>query len=482
MKYKSNTNVKIKLELAIYFNDKLLALKIILYKYNGILQRASEAKERTEAAQTEEQTALSTYEDYIYEYTSEIEVEQVTDTNPGALEGSGTENEPYVINSIEDLVFFAHDVKNGNTYEGEYVNLGLSLDFNSTKSYVDAYRTNYGIYGYEGELKTLLTTGEGFQSVGARIRNNTTDELYNFKGIFDGNGNTLYNLYINTSTKDENNVQVGLFSINYGTIKNIGICNCNITIKDANKTIDAGAITGRNSGTIENSYASGKQYIIASSSSGVRFGGIAGSIVNGTVQNCYSTVNLSGKCEKSVLVLVGGITVAAGTDSNNVIDKCYNVGSIQFEINDIQNGNFSGIISSGTKASVTNSYNCGEIKIKGSVTGNLFVGGAIGHNQGIINNFCNIGNIVSDVKVTGTYNLVGAIVGVNYSNAKIEDTYYLKNTCANGIGGNWANEADVNTTEIENIENMPTILEIIGTEFKKDENNINKGYPVLTWQ
>ena len=41
---------------------------------------------------------------------------------------------------------------------------------------------------------------------------------------------------------------------------------------------------------------------------------------------------------------------------------------------------------------------------------------------------------------------------------------------------------DVNTTEIENIENMPTILEIIGTEFKKDENNINKGYPVLTWQ
>ena len=37
---------------------------------NGILRRASEAKERTEAAQTEEQTALSTYEDYIYEYTT----------------------------------------------------------------------------------------------------------------------------------------------------------------------------------------------------------------------------------------------------------------------------------------------------------------------------------------------------------------------------------------------------------------------------
>ena len=447
---------------------------------NGILNRAGKAKEQTEAAQKEEQTTLSTYEDYIYEYTSEIEVEQVTDTNAGALEGSGTENEPYVINSIEDLVFFAHDVKNGNTYEGEYVSLGLSLDFNSTKSYVDAYRTDYGIYGYEGELKTLLTTGEGFQSVGARTRNNTTDELYNFKGIFDGNGNTLYNLYINTSTKDENNVQVCLFSINYGTIKNIGICNCNITIKDANMTVDAGAITGRNCGTIENSYTSGKQYIVSSST--IRFGGISGVIVNGIVQNCYSTVSLSGKCEKSVYVYVGGITGVVGTDSNNVIDKCYNVGSIQFEINDIQNGNFGGIISAGTKASVTNSYNCGDIKVEGNATGDFYIGGAIGNNKGTINNFGNIGNIVSEVKVTGNYNYMGAIAGLNHQNSKIEDTYYLKDTCANGIEENWANEADVNTTEIENIENMPTILEIIGTEFKKDENNINKGYPVLTWQ
>lgn len=29
---------------------------------------------------------------------------------------------------------------------------------------------------------------------------------------------------------------------------------------------------------------------------------------------------------------------------------------------------------------------------------------------------------------------------------------------------------------------MPAILEIIGTEFKEDENNINNGYPILQWQ
>lgn len=102
--------------------------------------------------------------------------------------------------------------------------------------------------------------------------------------------------------------------------------------------------------------------------------------------------------------------------------------------------------------------------------------------SGIINNFCNIGNIISDVKVTGNYNYVGAIVGLNNFDAEIENTYYLKDTYANGIGENWENETNVDTLEIDKIENMPAMLEIIGTEFKEDENNINKGYPVLKWQ
>lgn len=143
--------------------------------------------------------------------------------------------------------------------------------------------------------------------------------------------------------------------------------------------IEAGAIAGRNCGTIENSYASGKQYIVSSAT--IRFGGISGSIVNGIVQNCYSTVSLSGKCEKSSYVNVGGITGVIGTDSNNVIDKCYNAGSIQFEINDIQNGNFGGIISAVKKASVTNSYNCSNLKINGNATGDFYIGGAIGNNK-----------------------------------------------------------------------------------------------------
>ena len=122
---------------------------------NGILAQAAKAKEETEKAKTNEQTDLAKMEDLINESVNGSEVEQVTDTAPGVLERNDTETNTYTINSIEDLVFFSYDVNNGNTYEGQTIKLGLSLDFDSSKSYVDAYRTDYGKYGYNGALKTL---------------------------------------------------------------------------------------------------------------------------------------------------------------------------------------------------------------------------------------------------------------------------------------------------------------------------------------
>ena len=110
---------------------------------NGILTRAQQAKNETEQAEKEEKEKLGDMEDTINEYTAGIEVQQVTDENPGVLEGTGTDTDPYTIESIEDLVVFASNVTNGTTYEGKTVKLGLSLDFNSNKTYVETLRTNY---------------------------------------------------------------------------------------------------------------------------------------------------------------------------------------------------------------------------------------------------------------------------------------------------------------------------------------------------
>ena len=119
---------------------------------NGILTQAQSAKNKTTEAVKDEELDLARQENLINETLNEIEVEQVTDSNPGVLEKNGTE---YIINSIEDLVVFAYDVTEGKTYSGETVKLGLSLDFNSTKSYVDPFRTDYEEYGY------IYTINEG---------------------------------------------------------------------------------------------------------------------------------------------------------------------------------------------------------------------------------------------------------------------------------------------------------------------------------
>lgn len=94
---------------------------------NGILSQAQQAKEETEEAEKEEQNILSKYENYINNLIGDVP--QVNDSNPGVLEGTGTEQDPFVINSIEDLVVFSYDVTSGNRYEDKIVQLGLSLDF-----------------------------------------------------------------------------------------------------------------------------------------------------------------------------------------------------------------------------------------------------------------------------------------------------------------------------------------------------------------
>ena len=224
----------------------------LLTGQNGLLTRAAEAKKETERAKRNEKIDLARLDNDIDEIISGTKVEQVTDENPGTMEGSGTEANPYIINSIEDLVVFANNVKTGaDHYNGKTVKLGQSLDFNSTKSYVEPLRTDYATYGYNGQLKTLLTSGEGFKSIGQ-----TTADANSFEGIFDGQNNFISHLYINKES-NEPSEKVGLFSNNLGTIKNLKVLNVTVYLK-GKKGVAAG-LSGQNSasGLIENCMASG---------------------------------------------------------------------------------------------------------------------------------------------------------------------------------------------------------------------------------
>ena len=260
---------------------------------NGILNRAQEANNKTDQAEKDEKEKLGDMEDVINEYNTGIEVEQVTDENPGVLEIDENNVNTYIINSIEDLVFFSNDVTEGNTYEGKTVKLGLSLDFKSNKSYVDPFRTDYGKYGYSVELKTLLTSGEGFIPIGKIVKDSNQSKENLFSGIFDGDYNAIYNIKINENINITNQYfGIAMFAYNYGEIKNLGIKDANISIStNADKFGNIAIMIGRNYGNINNCYTTGK-LIAENLNYSINVGGIAGANV-GTINQSYNLAEIN---------------------------------------------------------------------------------------------------------------------------------------------------------------------------------------------
>ncbi len=182
---------------------------------------------------------------------SPYSVEKVTDTI--GLDGTGTcSSDPYLIESIEDLVTFSNTVNGigvtANNFSGKCVMLMASLDFQQSKSYINADGTDFGDVNGNGTvegLKKELTTGQGFNPIGDYL----TTSRY-FAGTLRGNKRNIYNLLINRPTTN----YIGLFGyLKNGTITNTTLTSINITGGNY-----AGGFTGyNNNGNITNSSVSG---------------------------------------------------------------------------------------------------------------------------------------------------------------------------------------------------------------------------------
>ena len=102
-----------------------------------------------------------------------------------SLEGEGTAENPYLIETLKDLKFFRDDVNAGNTYAGKTVKVINNIDLNS-------------------EAWTPIAT---------------------FNGVFDGNDKTISNLVVNGEGKSNQ----GFFGqTNNGEIKNLTINNATV--------------------------------------------------------------------------------------------------------------------------------------------------------------------------------------------------------------------------------------------------------------
>ena len=164
------------------------------------------------------------------------------------LNGSGTEDAPYIISSEDDWVQFATNVNSGavNGYKNQYVKLTADI---------------------------TVTTMAG------------KDPDHTFRGIFDGDGHTLT---VNYTTDEQ---YAAPFHYTYGcTIKNLKTAG---TINTSN--INAGGVVGRNgtaSITLEN--VSSSVTINSSFSGSAYHGGLIGYTINASLTGCAFTGRLLG--------------------------------------------------------------------------------------------------------------------------------------------------------------------------------------------
>jgi hypothetical protein len=259
--------------------------------------------------------------------------------------GSGTGGDPYQITDCYELQEMLNE--SNMTFV-----LNHDIDCTMTPSW-------NGGYGFHGVSFSGVLDGQG----------HVVDGLYNYGGMWwDGYFIGYY--------------AAGLFTFNYGIVKNLGLTNVDIE----GWVYSEGGIAGGNSGTIDNCYTTG--HIKAGGTdwvggiSGTNSGHIVNSWSNATIEeisgvswHCGGIVgqsSLTGIVNKSYFTgyvscsqRTGGIV---GYGSGTIID-CYNLGTVAGQIGEA--GGIEGYVTSNTF--VTNSYNAGPI------SGMYDTGGLIGY-------------------------------------------------------------------------------------------------------
>ena len=179
----------------------------------------------------------------------------------GFASGTGTENDPYIINTAAQLVYFRNQVDAGVTYAGKFVKLGADIDL------ADKLFDPIGFgYTYNKESDTA------------------------FMGTFDGGNHTIYNLYqngwdldpdkTNYSTYTYSTAGGGLFaSIENATIKNLVVSGADIKFE----CVDIGIVVG---------YAQGNchfENIVVTNSKIANYNRATGAVVGEVCYGSYGT-------------------------------------------------------------------------------------------------------------------------------------------------------------------------------------------------
>ncbi len=292
------------------------------------------------------------------------------------------------------------------------------IDFKNPSDYLDAESNMDAMSGwvYVNNATHATTTSGADNTMGFQPIGNDTSM---FTGTFDGNGNSISNLFINRDSEN----YIGLFgvtsgsgtSINNLTLENIDIsgntlvgglvganddttlitkCNTNGTVEGYSQI---GGLVGRN---FRNGAMIKQCYSNATVTGDSQAGGLVGRNERATIYGCYATGNITGTGDAdSIGGLVGRNYYSAK------IDYCYATGNVTGK------NALGGLV--GMNRRFSNIYAC---YATGNVNGNTSEGSGIGGIVGYQTNSARVDNSYATGNVIGN-DKVGGLVGNNSSGA-----------------------------------------------------------------
>ncbi|MCV6599233.1 MAG: hypothetical protein OIF36_01960 [Alphaproteobacteria bacterium] len=372
------------------------------------------------------------------------------------------EDDNYLISSNKDLIHLSKyqgdenlgdNILNGNYKLTNDINFNISFDV--TKTYQDINgnvggNSKTGTYKFLKEISAIIThngedwDGDGFVSdndnSGWEPLGNGSSE---FKGVFDGDGFSINNLYSNRSSQ----YYIGLFGKTKGaTVKNLSLNDIYSSGAGVVGTLIGGAYEGTN--IVENCFANGNS-VSSSYYTGGLIGGFKGAFRaydsganvdvdggtfsaggfsgiaygNSIIERVYAKGDISAE-QSQIAGLIG--RVGSASSDTFIARDVYATGNI-YGGNYNSYGNTGGLIGyNSRKTTIENAYATGDVRSSGSQVGGLI--GCTYHN-GTINNSYSTGY------VKGT-KLVGGLIGRTHV-ANIRDSYSTSNVYASSteVGG-----------------------------------------------
>lgn len=338
--------------------------------------------------------------------------------------GKGTETNPYIIKTANQLALIAYNVNNG-------------IDGASTAYYKIANDINLS-----GKYWTPIGTDTNkfcgiFDGNEKTIRNQIIDESdKRYQALFGyvkGTGNTSFNSLLDVWNNDNYSIsETNIVEAKYdAVVKNLMLENASVIVSGNNNTT---RYTGAVIGCAENAYISNITLRGTNNISGCNaVGGIIGSTKGTIVKNCSTS---SATSVVANVYHCGGI-VGRNEGSFSMILDCINDASLEKKQRDGYLGGILGFCDDGKYIVIANCVNNGDLTSSGTGSpngGHTVAGISNGHNCELIFNCVNNG----DITATGVHTHVSGIAG--YLNTSKKLIYCTNNGnisayCQNSVNG-----------------------------------------------